>query len=62
MKNLLLKLLTKNSVTSVLLLISMFLIPDNNFINVPSDEIKQLLFFILCLQGMKVGADKVKFK
>ncbi|EAR54732.1 hypothetical protein SKA34_21830 [Photobacterium sp. SKA34] len=62
MKNLLLKLLTKNNVASILLLISMLLIPDKNFINVPSDEIKQLLFFILCLQGMKEGADKVTFK
>lgn len=62
MKNLLFKLLTKNSVVSVLLLISILIIPDYNFMNIPSHEIKQLLFFILCVQGMKTGADKVMFK
>ncbi|MCG3846888.1 hypothetical protein [Photobacterium damselae] len=51
------KLLAKNNVVSVFLLISVILIPDNNFMNIPTHEIKQLLAFILCVQGMKTGSD-----
>lgn len=56
MKKLPFKLLTKNSVISILLLVAILIIPDNNVMNIPSHEIKQLLLFILCVQGMKTGS------
>ncbi|GAD30764.1 hypothetical protein [Photobacterium leiognathi] len=57
MKKLPFKLLTKNSVISILLLVAILIIPDKNFMNIPSHEIKQLLLFILCVQGMKTGSN-----
>ncbi|PST89970.1 hypothetical protein C9I87_15765 [Photobacterium iliopiscarium] len=53
MKKSIFNVITKKSLLNIVLLSALFIIPDNYFMTVPTDEIKQLIFFILCIQCIK---------
>lgn len=59
MKKTIFNVVTQKSILNIILLCALFIIPDNDFMNVPTEAIKQLMFFILCIQCIKGFENKI---
>jgi hypothetical protein len=59
MKNTIFNVITQKNILNIILLCALFIIPDNDFMTVPTEAIKQLIFFILCIQCIKGFENKI---